>query len=136
MSFVFNKPLLRNKRRLSGQQGQPPRLSMLRMTCHSERSEESAFGCGFTALCAAGHDHAEASQSGIHSKTVPRFQFALVDFGVVRVHAPTTRGPAQVKRRPQRKNDGLAVDVGLDANPFRIGRHGEMKRLAEDYRIR
>jgi hypothetical protein len=26
----------------------------IRMTCHSERSEESAFGCGYAALCLCG----------------------------------------------------------------------------------
>src|SRR5215831_3029793 len=68
--------------------------------------------------------------------TVAWLQLASVELRLVWVHQSITRGPAQAGFRPERKDNVVAVEVGLDAHTLGIGGHREMHRLTEDNGVR
>ena len=67
---------------------------------------------------------------------VARFQLAPVQLCVVWVLQSSTRAPAQARFRAERKDNVVAVEVGLDAHSFGISGHREMYRLTEGDGVR
>ena len=64
---------------------------------------------------------------------VPGLEFAAIHFRLISIDPRITVGPAQVKIRSEGESDGVAVDLGQNADAFRRSGHGKVQRLAENH---
>ena len=79
-----------------------------------------------------GYAQDDAALRLILLKVISGFECAAIDSALIWVRAGVAVGPTQLKRRAQRKDDGLAIEVALHADAFRRRGKREGKSLAED----
>src|SRR5580704_10476434 len=69
-------------------------------------------------------------------KPVPSLGRASIDAPLVGINGLIARGPTQEKRRPERKNDRLSINVCFDAFTLRVPGKRERQSVAKDYWVR
>ena len=69
-------------------------------------------------------------------KPVARLERAAVDPGLVRIDSGVATCPTEKQGWPQRENNGLAVDVGLNVYALGGGRQSEVQPFSKDDGVR